>query len=240
MVATDPRFAESGYAHRRCSSRPGGWPSTCTTPASASSSRTRTSSSSRGTSRRGQARLARRSPEPGPARLCRQGGVRGADVWARASVTTPPSSSTATATTGTRATLLALQVLRPRDARIMNGGRAQVGKQRVAHARWRAPTPTTYTAQEPDERHPGVPRRRAGEGGTNGAASAGGRPLAASTPARVLHMPDYPQEGALRGGHIPGAKNIPWKAANEDGTFKSAEELREHLRPERASPADKT
>jgi thiosulfate/3-mercaptopyruvate sulfurtransferase len=44
---------------------------------------------------------------------------------------------------------------------------------------------------------------------------------------QLLHMPDYPQEGALRGGHIPGAKNIPWaKAANEDGTFKSVEELR--------------
>ncbi len=43
----------------------------------------------------------------------------------------------------------------------------------------------------------------------------------------LLHMPDYPQEGALRGGHIPGAKNIPWaKAANDDGTFKSVEELK--------------
>lgn len=42
-----------------------------------------------------------------------------------------------------------------------------------------------------------------------------------------LHMPDYPNEGALRGGHIPGAKSIPWaKAVNtEDGTFKSADEL---------------
>jgi thiosulfate/3-mercaptopyruvate sulfurtransferase len=43
----------------------------------------------------------------------------------------------------------------------------------------------------------------------------------------LLAMPDYPQEGALRGGHIPGAGNVPWKrAANDDGTFKSAEELR--------------
>ena len=43
----------------------------------------------------------------------------------------------------------------------------------------------------------------------------------------MLHMPDYPQEGALRGGHIPGAVNKPWKsAANDDGTFKSADELR--------------
>ena len=43
-----------------------------------------------------------------------------------------------------------------------------------------------------------------------------------------LHMPDYPNEGALRGGHIPGAKNVPWaRAANpEDGTFKTAEQLR--------------
>src|SRR5687767_3891530 len=43
----------------------------------------------------------------------------------------------------------------------------------------------------------------------------------------LLHMPDYPQEGALRGGHIPGAANVPWaRAVREDGTFKSAEELK--------------
>ena len=41
------------------------------------------------------------------------------------------------------------------------------------------------------------------------------------------HMPDYPQEGTLRGGHIPGAKSVPWaRAANTDGTFKNAAELR--------------
>jgi len=43
----------------------------------------------------------------------------------------------------------------------------------------------------------------------------------------LLHMPDYPQEGALRGGHIPTAKSKPWKqAANDDGTFKGADDLR--------------
>lgn len=43
----------------------------------------------------------------------------------------------------------------------------------------------------------------------------------------LLHMEAYPQEGALRGGHIPDAKNVPWgRAAKEDGTFKSAEELK--------------
>ena len=44
---------------------------------------------------------------------------------------------------------------------------------------------------------------------------------------RKLHMPDYPQEGAMRGGHIPGARSVPWsRAANADGTFRSADELR--------------
>ena len=44
----------------------------------------------------------------------------------------------------------------------------------------------------------------------------------------LLHMANYPQEGALRGGHIPGAANVPWKrATNEDGTFKSRQELAE-------------
>jgi thiosulfate/3-mercaptopyruvate sulfurtransferase len=43
-----------------------------------------------------------------------------------------------------------------------------------------------------------------------------------------LHMPEYPQEGALRGGHIPGAANVPWaQAVREDGTFRPASELRE-------------
>ena len=40
------------------------------------------------------------------------------------------------------------------------------------------------------------------------------------------HMEDYPNEGSLRGGHIPGAVSVPWgRAVNEDGTFKTAEEL---------------
>jgi thiosulfate/3-mercaptopyruvate sulfurtransferase len=43
----------------------------------------------------------------------------------------------------------------------------------------------------------------------------------------ITHMPEYPQEGVLRGGHIPGAKSVPWKTAvNDDGTFKPAAELR--------------
>ena len=42
-----------------------------------------------------------------------------------------------------------------------------------------------------------------------------------------MHMPDYPNEGALRGGHIPGAHNVPWgRAVADDGTFKTADDLR--------------
>ncbi|WP_197374189.1 sulfurtransferase [Mycolicibacterium baixiangningiae] len=42
------------------------------------------------------------------------------------------------------------------------------------------------------------------------------------------HMPDYPDEGALRGGHIPTARSIPWsKAARDNGQFRSRAELEE-------------
>jgi thiosulfate/3-mercaptopyruvate sulfurtransferase len=56
----------------------------------------------------------------------------------------------------------------------------------------------------------------------------------------LLHMPDYPQEGAMRGGHIPGAKSVPWaRAANEDGSFKSREELEAiYLQEQGLSPSD--
>jgi thiosulfate/3-mercaptopyruvate sulfurtransferase len=58
-----------------------------------------------------------------------------------------------------------------------------------------------------------------------------------------MHMPDYPNEGAVRGGHIPGAKSIPWARAidPEDGTFKPAAELRKiYCDEKRLSPGDAT
>jgi thiosulfate/3-mercaptopyruvate sulfurtransferase len=56
------------------------------------------------------------------------------------------------------------------------------------------------------------------------------------------HMPDYPQEGALRAGHIPGAKGIPWaRAVQDDGTFRSADELtRIYCEEHGLKPADET
>jgi thiosulfate/3-mercaptopyruvate sulfurtransferase len=56
----------------------------------------------------------------------------------------------------------------------------------------------------------------------------------------LLHMPDYPQEGAVRGGHIPGAASVPWaRAAAEDGTFKPRAELEAiYLQEQGLSPDD--
>ena len=56
----------------------------------------------------------------------------------------------------------------------------------------------------------------------------------------MLHMPDYPQEGALRAGHIPGAVNVPWsRACNDDGTFKSRDQLEQlYLVEQQLKPGD--
>ncbi len=110
--------------------------------------------------------------------------------------------------------------------RIMNGGRQKwVQEQRPLTSEVPSYPPTTYRAKPADQsirafredvfRHleqklPLVdvrsPQEYTGE---------------------LIHMPNYPQEGALRGGHIKGAVNIPWASAvnTEDGTFKTADEL---------------
>jgi thiosulfate/3-mercaptopyruvate sulfurtransferase len=117
------------------------------------------------------------------------------------------------------------------SCRVMNGGRAK----------WEAegrPYETTvahfsgsgYTAKEPDESIRAfrdevmrrLPNVEAGESALIDVRS----PQEYS--GEVIHMPGYPQEGAQRAGHIKGARSIPWAlAANPDGTFKTADELRE-------------
>jgi len=53
----------------------------------------------------------------------------------------------------------------------------------------------------------------------------------------ITAPPEYPQEHAQRGGHIPGAANIPWgQAVREDGTFKSADELKQLYSPKGVTP----
>ncbi|SRR5690606_31351198 len=114
------------------------------------------------------------------------------------------------------------------NARVMDGGRVKWEKEGRAMTRdVPSYTPTKYEAPERDDSairafRDQVLKHVEGKGQLVDVRSpeeyAGTR----------LHMPDYPNEGALRGGHIPGAKSIPWaKAINpEDGTFKTADELR--------------
>ena len=113
------------------------------------------------------------------------------------------------------------------DCRIMNGGRKLWLDQGRPHVH-RGPSypPTKYTVAGGDEASIRTFRDEVL------AHAKAGKPLIdVRSPkeftGEMLHMEDYPQEGSLRGGHIPGAKNVPWtRAVNEDGTFKSAEELR--------------
>ncbi len=113
------------------------------------------------------------------------------------------------------------------DVRVMNGGRAKWEAEGRPMTR-EVPTypASTYTAQEPDE------RIRAYRDDVLAQVKAGAPALVdvrspAEYTGEVLHMAGYAQEGAQRGGHVKGAQNIPWAmAANEDGTFKSPEELR--------------
>jgi thiosulfate/3-mercaptopyruvate sulfurtransferase len=113
------------------------------------------------------------------------------------------------------------------DVRVMDGGRLKWEQENRPLTREMPQVrPTTYQAKDPDTSI----RAFRDEVGRQ---SESGRPLidvrsAAEYKGELIHMLDYPQEGAQRGGHIPRAKSIPWAtAANPaDGTFKSASELR--------------
>ncbi len=110
--------------------------------------------------------------------------------------------------------------------RIMNGGRAKwelekrpLVKDAPSYAR------TTYRAKNPDQ------SIRAFRNDVFQQVEAKKPLVDVRSPkeytGELLHMPNYPQEGATRGGHIPGAVSIPWSmAVNEaDSTFKSTDEL---------------
>ncbi len=113
-----------------------------------------------------------------------------------------------------------------RDLRIMNGGRAKweaEGRPYVKTAPQFAAT--QYVAKEPDLSIRAFRRQVEDSLEAKQGALVDVRSNDEYT-GKLLHMINYPQEGAQRGGHIPGAQNIPWAtAANADGTFKSVEEL---------------
>jgi thiosulfate/3-mercaptopyruvate sulfurtransferase len=113
-------------------------------------------------------------------------------------------------------------------ARLMNGGRTKWEAEGRAYTQT-MPTfaPTTYHASAPN-----LSIRAFRAQVEQGLGQANRALVDVRSPdeytGKLLHMVAYPQEGATRGGHIPGAQSIPWaSAANPaDGTFKSAEELR--------------
>jgi thiosulfate/3-mercaptopyruvate sulfurtransferase len=114
------------------------------------------------------------------------------------------------------------------NARIMDGGRAKWEKEGRPLTR-AVPeyAPTEYEAPERDDSTIRAFRDQVMKH------VEAGRPLVdVRSPAEYsgekLHMPEYPQEGAIRGGHIPGAKSVPWARAvnTDDGTFKPADELK--------------
>ncbi|HKT37877.1 MAG TPA: sulfurtransferase [Ktedonobacterales bacterium] len=114
------------------------------------------------------------------------------------------------------------------DTRIMNGGRTKWEAEQREYTK-DVPNfaPTTYTAKEPDLSLRAF-RRQVEDVLEHGSAALVDVRSPDEYTGKLLHMINYPQEGAQRGGHIPGAQNIPWAtAANADGTFKSAEELRQ-------------
>jgi thiosulfate/3-mercaptopyruvate sulfurtransferase len=113
------------------------------------------------------------------------------------------------------------------DARIMNGGRAKWEAESREYTK-DVPsfTPTSYQAKERDLTLRAFRRQVEDHLSQSAAALVDVRSPDEYT-GKLVHMINYPQEGAQRGGHIPGAQNIPWAtAANPDGTFKSPEELR--------------
>ena len=114
------------------------------------------------------------------------------------------------------------------NVKLMNGGRAKwEAEGRPMTTDVPSYAATTYAAKDPDE------SIRAYRDQVLAAVGAGNTALVdVRSPqefsGELLAPPNLPQEGSQRGGHIPGAANIPWgQAANEDGTFKSADELSE-------------
>jgi thiosulfate/3-mercaptopyruvate sulfurtransferase len=112
------------------------------------------------------------------------------------------------------------------DVRLMNGGRAKwVADGRPLTTDAASHAAKSYRASEPNQ------DIRAYRDAVLGAVFASSVALVdvrapAEYSGELLAPANLPQEGSQRGGHIPGAANVPWgQAVNEDGTFKSADEL---------------
>lgn len=112
------------------------------------------------------------------------------------------------------------------DVRLMNGGRIKwLTENRPTSTEAPSPAAKSYRAAEPNE------DIRAYRDYVLSAVGAGNIALVdvrapAEYSGELMAPENLPQEGAQRGGHIPGAANIPWgQAVLEDGSFKSADDL---------------
>ncbi len=112
------------------------------------------------------------------------------------------------------------------DVKLMNGGRVKwTAENRPITTDVPNHAPATYKASSPDQ------SIRAYRDQVLSAVSSGSVSLVdvrapAEFSGELLAPANLPQEGSQRGGHIPGAANVPWaQAVNEDGTFKSADDL---------------
>ncbi|MBD0376003.1 MAG: sulfurtransferase [Flavisolibacter sp.] len=111
------------------------------------------------------------------------------------------------------------------DVRIMNGGRKKwLAEGRELTKEVRQPQKVTYTARERDEALRSYLNQVMQAMNSRDAVMVDVRSADEYT-GKILSPPGLP-ETCQRGGHIPGAINIPWaQACNEDGTFKTREEL---------------
>jgi thiosulfate/3-mercaptopyruvate sulfurtransferase len=119
-----------------------------------------------------------------------------------------------------------LKIYGHKDVRLMNGGRKKwLSEGRELSTEAPKVTRTTYTAAAADNSlRAFLPQVQAALAAHNSALVDVRSPQEFS--GEILAPPGLP-ETCQRGGHIPGARNIPWgKACNDDGTFKSADELR--------------
>ena len=115
-----------------------------------------------------------------------------------------------------------------KDARILNGGRAKwIAEGREITKEVPSYPAGSYTAPERDDKTIRAFRDQVLEHiKKSGVALVDVRSPQEFSGERT-HMPEYPQEGTLRGGHIPTAASIPWAhAVKEDSTFKSPEDLK--------------
>lgn len=125
-----------------------------------------------------------------------------------------------------------------KNIKIMNGGRKKWELEKRPYTTDEPQiNPSTYTAQPPDEKIRAYLDDVRKSLGKNDTVLVDVRSPKEFT-GEITAPPEYPMEHAQRGGHIPGANNIPWATAvnDADGTFKTVEELKKNYEPKGVTP----